>query len=127
MIKKIIITITIVSLCLLIVLLNTTTPASAGPFGILAIFVFIYLFSLGVITYLLYGTSRLIAYLSRNFMFRKPFIPWSIKKSYYYSTVISAAPTMLIGLQSVGSINIYEILLVSFFIIIGCLYISKRV
>ena len=125
--KKVIIIITVTSLCFLTVLLNTTTPASAGPIGILAIFIFVYLSSLGVVTYLLFGVSRLIAYFSKIFMFRRPFAMWSFKKSYYYSTIISAMPTMLIGLQSVGPISIYEILLVSFFVIIGCLYISKRV
>lgn len=127
MIKKIIIIITIISLCLLIVLLNTTTPTVVGPFGILAIFVFAYLSLLGIVAYFLYGISRLLSSLSRSFMPRRPFESLTIKKSYYYSTVISAAPIMLIGSQSVGSISIYELLLIVFFVIVGCLYISKRI
>lgn len=54
------------------------------------------------------------------------FQPLTYKRAYYFSTVIAAAPVMLIGLQSVGSIGIYEILLVALFTVVGCIYISKR-
>jgi len=127
MLEKIISITTILSLCLLIVLLNVTTPAAAGPFGILVIFVFAYLSSLGVVTYFLYGISRVISYLSTVFITRRPFVALTFKRSYYYSTIIAAAPILLIGLQSVGAVGIYEFFLVLIFIIIGCLYVSKRV
>lgn len=127
MLRKIILLITIVSLCLLIVLLNVTTPATAGPFGILIIFVFAYFSLIGLMTNFLYWISRLIAHLSTGIVTRKPFEPLTLKRSYYYSTVVAAAPIMLIGLQSVGAVGFYEFLLVFIFIIIGCLYISKRI
>jgi len=112
---------------LLIVLLNVTTPATAGPFGILIIFVFAYFSLIGLMTNFLYWISRLIAHLSTGIVTRKPFEPLTLKRSYYYSTVVAAAPIMLIGLQSVGAVGFYEFLLVFIFIIIGCLYISKRI
>jgi len=68
-----------------------------------------------------------IAHLSTALIARKPFEVLTLKRSYYFSTIIAAAPIMLIGLQSVGSVNIYEVLLVVIFVFIGCLYISKRV
>src|SRR5680860_120108 len=122
MFKKIILLITTVSLCLLIVLLNVTTPATAGPFGILIIFIFAYFSSIGLMTNFLYWISRLITHLSTGIVTRKPFEPLTLRRSYYYSTVIAAAPIMLIGLQSVGTVGFYEFLLVFIFIIIGCLY-----
>lgn len=127
MLKIIISSTTVLSLCLLIVLLNITTPATAGPFGILAIFIFTYLSLLGVVAYFLYKTSRLISYLSTLFITRKPFEALTFRRSYYYSTIIAAAPVILIGSQSVGTVSIYEIILVLFFVVIGCLYISKRI
>jgi hypothetical protein len=126
MLNKIIMITTIVSLCLLVFLLNVTTPATAGPFGILAIFIFAYLSSLGVVTYFLYGISRVITYLSVEFMVRRPLEPLTLKRSYYYSTIVAAAPILLAGLQSVGAGGIYEFTLVLIFVVIGCLYVSKR-
>ncbi|HPF31214.1 MAG TPA: hypothetical protein PLO25_02835 [Candidatus Saccharibacteria bacterium] len=127
MIKRIIIIITLISLCLLIYLLNTTTPSEAGPFGILAIFLFAYLSLLGAMTFFLYSISRIISHLSLVFIFKKPSNAISFRHSYYYSTIIASAPILLIALQSVGSNNIYGVLLVCLFIVIGCLYVSKRV
>lgn len=125
---KIIISITsLVSVLMLAVLLNVTTPATAGPFGILAIFIFAYLSSLGVMTFLLYLLNRVLAYVSSLFLTRRPYQALSFKRSYYFSTIIAAAPIMIVGLQSVGATGLYESMLVLVFVIIGCLYISKRV
>ena len=127
MLKIIISITTAISLCLLIVLLNITTPATAGPFGILSIFFFAYLLSLGVVTHILYWSSRIIARLAVIFIARRPFEALTFKYSYYYATVIAAVPILLIGLQSVGAVGIYGVLLVTIFVIIGCLYVSKRI
>ncbi len=118
---------TIASLCLLAALLNTTTPATAGPFGILAIFIFAYLVSLGVVTYLLYGVTRIVAHLASAFTVKKPLGAMPFRRAYYYSTVLAAAPILLIGLQSVGAIGVYEFILVLLFIVIGCVYVTKRI
>jgi hypothetical protein len=127
MLERIIPAMTITSLCLLIVMLNIITPASAGPFGVLLIFISAYLSLLGILTYLLVGVSRVITYLSVVFMTRKPFERLTLKRSYYFSTVVAAAPVMLIGLQSVGAVSVYSFLLLIVFVVIGCLYISKIV
>ncbi len=127
MLEKIIAIMTPVSLGLLTVILNTTAPATAGPLGILAIFIFGYLSALGIITYILYGVSRTTSHLAVAFTVKKPLRAVSFKRAYYYSTVLAAAPIMLIGLQSVGSIGVYEFMLVLLFTVIGCLYITKRI
>ena len=127
MLEKLIAIITIASLCLLSLLLNTTAPATAGPFGILAIFIFAYLSSLGLMTYFLYGASRIVSHLALAFTVKKPVGAVSFRRAYYYSTVLAAAPIMLIGLQSVGSIGVYEFALVLLFTVIGCIYITKRI
>jgi len=127
MLKIIISILSGISLCFLVVLLNVTTPATAGPFGILSIFVFAYLLSLGVVTFFIYFFSRAVSQMSAGLISKKPIVPLTFKNSYYYSTIIAAVPILLIGLQSVGTIGIYEVILVLFFVVIGCLYISKRV
>ena len=127
MLQRVIAIITVISLCLLTLMLITTTPASAGPFGLLLIFISAYCSSLGLITYFLYGISRIIVYASAGFTLRRPILPMSLRRAYYYSTVLAAAPVMLVGLQSVGAIGIYEFLLVVLFEVIGCVYITKRI
>ena len=126
MLKKIIFVTTIISLCLLVILLNVTAPSWAGPFGILAIFVFAYLSSLGLVTYFFYWASKAISYFSKSFITIKPILTLDFKRSYYFATVFAAVPIILMGLQSVGSIGIYESLLLVLFLVIGCVYVSKR-
>lgn len=127
MLKIILPTVTAVSLCLLAILLNFMTPATAGPFGILLVFVFVYLSSFGLVAFFLFGMSRVLSHILAIVMARKPFSPMSLKKSCIYSSVVSTAPVMLIALRSVGVVGLYEYLLVVAFIVIGCLYISKRI
>lgn len=127
MLQRVIAIITVVSLCLLTLMLVTTTPASAGPFGLLLIFITAYLTSLGLISFFLYGISRVVVYASTSFTMRRPLQPISFRRAYYFSTILAAAPVMLVGLQSVGSIGIYEFALVILFESIGCVYIAKRI
>lgn len=127
MLKVIISVTTFVSLCLLLILLNITAPATAGPFGVLAIFICAYILSLGLVSYLLYGTSRVVARLSVVFIIRKPVVPLTFRRSYFFSSIIAAGPIILISQRSVGEVGFYEYLLVLFFVVIGCLYVSKRI
>jgi hypothetical protein len=71
--------------------------------------------------------SSVISYLSITLIARRPFEALSFKRSYYYSSVLAAAPIMVFGLQSVGRVEVYEYFLVLIFVCIGCLYISKRI
>jgi len=57
---------------------------------------------------------------------RRPLQPMAFRRAYYFSTVLAAAPVMLIGLQSVQSVGVYELLLVGIFEIVACVYVSKR-
>ena len=57
---------------------------------------------------------------------RKPVKPMQFRRAYYFSTVLAAAPVMLVGLQSVTSVGIYEVLLVALFEVVACIYIGRR-
>jgi hypothetical protein len=127
MLQRIIAIITGASAIVLSLMLVLTTPASAGPFGLLIIFITAYLTFLGLISYFLYGITRLAVYVTASFTLRKPLRALSFRRSYYFSTVLAAAPVMLIGLQSVGSVGIYEVILVIVFEVIGCVYVAKRI
>jgi len=126
MLPRILATISLASLCVLSLMLTFTSPASAGPFGLLVIFISAYLTFVGLISFFLFGISRLAVMLSAGMTLRKPLQAMQFKRAYYYSTVLAAAPVMLIGLQSVRSIGIYEVLLVVIFEVVACLYVNKR-
>lgn len=127
MLQKILSVITVASILLLAVMLTTTTPATAGPFGLLLIFISAYLTCLGLMSFFLYGISRIYVFVSAGFNVRRPPQVMPFRRAYYFSTVLAAAPVLLIGLQSVGSIGFYEVGLVIFFEVIACLYVAKRI
>lgn len=126
MLAKFLVGMLVASVLLLIVLLNTTTPSSAGATGILAVFVLTYLAVLSALTFFMYGVSRIIVKLSRGVTIKKPLQPLTLKRAYYYSSVIALAPVILTSMQSVGVMGIYEVGLVVFLIAIGCVYVTKR-
>lgn len=126
MLQRILAIITGASLCLLILLLSMTTPATAGPLGLLVIFLSAYLFFLGLISFFLFGTWHGLRVLGIGKDRWREATSISFRRAYYYGTVLAAAPVMLLGLQSVGTIGWYELLLVALFAVFGCIYISKR-
>lgn len=127
MLRRVIAITTVVSALLLGVIFFATTPSSAGPLGILSLLVFMYLTVLGVLTFLFYGISLLIVKTPlgrlRPFRFKKV----SFRASYYRASVVALAPVMLIALQSVSQVGIYQILLILFFLITAWVYITNRI
>ena len=126
MLGKFLVFILFISAILIAIVLTVTTPGSAGATGILGVFVLTYLFLLSVLTFFMYGVSRIIVRFSRTVTVRKPLQPLTLRLCYYYASVIALAPVILISMQSVGSLGIYEFGLVIFLVIIGCIYVTKR-
>jgi hypothetical protein len=126
MLGKVVTISSIVAMLLLAILLYTTAPATAGPLGILIVFILMYVSALGVLTFFLYGASRVVARLSRSITVKRPLETISFSRSYYFSSVIALVPVMFIGMKSVGEVGVYEILLVMTFAVIACIYIAKR-
>jgi len=115
-----------IAVVLLTVLLQTTTPATIGPLGILVIFVLMYVSAVGVLTFLLWFGNRLLARAFAYASVKRPLQSLSLQKSYYFASVIALAPVMFVGMQSVGEVSFYELLLVVIFVAISCVYIAKR-
>lgn len=126
MIGKILVIIGIASGVILSVIFNTTTPASAGAFGILAVFLLAYLLVMSIMTFTLYGISRIIAYGSKTFILRRPVETLPLQRAYYYATILSLAPIIIISMQSVGGVGVYELFLILLLVSLGCLYVTKR-
>ncbi len=117
---------TVMAIVLLAVLLQATNPAESGPLGILIVFILMYVSALGALTFLLFGISKITGKLSSSAGMKKPVKTLPLGRSYYFASVIALAPVMLIGMQSIGRVGVYDVLLVVLFVIISCVYISKR-
>lgn len=126
MLEKVIAGSMVAAIVALWVLLVRTSPASTGPLGILAVFVLMYVSALGVLTFLLFGTSTAIARLAGAVEGKAKQEPLSLRKAYYYASVVALAPVMLVAMQSVHEVGFYQLLLVLLFVIIGWVYITKR-
>jgi hypothetical protein len=126
MLPKAIATVSLASLCVLALMLTFTSPSTTGPFGLLVLFISAYLTFVGLISFFLFGMNRLAIMVSKGMALRRPLRHMEFRKAYYYSTVLAAAPVMLIGLQSVVTVGIYEVILVAIFEIVACIYISRR-
>jgi hypothetical protein len=126
MLGKVVVVSIVIAFGVLALLLSTTEPASIGPLGILLVFILMYVSVLGVLTFLLYGGSRMVSKIASSFTVRKPIGSLSLRRSYYFSSVLALAPVMIVGMQSVGGVGIYELLLIIIFELIACIYIAKR-
>lgn len=115
-----------VAVVLLAIMLQVTTPATIGPLGLLFVFILLYVASLSMLTFFIFAMSRVAARLARSVMLRRPLHVLTIPQAYYYGSVVGLAPVMLLGMQSVGSVGVYEALLVVLFAVLGCVYIAKR-
>lgn len=126
MFAKILITTGLVSAGLLLFIVITTTPVGAGAFGILAVFLLSYIVTLTIFTFLLYVLSAFIGKVSRRRHISNRVLTLTLKKSYYFSTILALGPVIVMGLQSVGGASVYELGLVVLFIVLGCLYVGRR-
>lgn len=126
MLEKILLSGGVVSVILLIVLLQTTSPGAVGPLGILIVFILMYLSLLSIISFALFGLSAVLRRLFSFLKLKKPISGLSFTRAYYFSSVIALGPVMLLAIQSVGKLGFYDVLLTALFVLISCVYVAKR-
>lgn len=126
MLRRSIAILTVVSVIMLGILLATTTPSTAGPLGILGFFIFMYLTALGVLTFLFHGLSLIASKVPLIKQRRFSVGEISLKSAYYYASVIASVPVMFVAMQSVGQIGAYQVLLISFFVVVAWVYVTNR-
>lgn len=126
MLAKLLIVVGLASAGLLLLLLNITTPATAGAFGILAVFLLSYIIVTVAMTFFLWFFERTLQRFMKGFGMLRTMQPFTLKKAYYYASVVALAPVIIMSLQSVGGAGVYEVLLVLLLVILGCIYIAKR-
>jgi hypothetical protein len=121
MFKKIIFAVELLSIILLVVMMNFTTPTEIGPFGVLIFFMLVYVVCLGICTCVLYWFFWVKGVFSD-----KGSGVANVKKSYVYGSVVAFGPVMMLATQSFGGLNLLEVSLIVFFVIIACFLVSKR-
>ena len=123
MLGKVLAMTTLMAFVLLSALLQSTSPSTIHPLGILVIFVLIYTLALGVLTFFVFGASRAVGLFTKRV--RKVRV-MSIQRAYYFASVLALAPVMYMGIRSIGRTGVYELALIVVFEIIACFYIAKR-
>lgn len=115
---------TLIALVTLSALLQSTSPSTIHPLGILFVFVLFYIAALGVLTFFMFWLSRLLAKAGpRTHLAARPM---TARQAYYYGSVIALAPVLLVGMRSIGRGTAWDFVLVVLFEIIACFYIAKR-
>ena len=108
---------------LLSALMQSVSPASMHPLGILFVFVLIYVLASGVLTFFVFVLSKTLRKLARR-PYQRQHV--TLKRSYIYGSVLALAPVLILGMRSIGRAGVYEVVLVVTFEVIACLYIAKQ-
>lgn len=108
---------------ILVYILNTYNPGQAGPHGILIVFICIYVISLG---FFLLSFDAIIRFMRRAFPENRTYNDFDIKKAYYIASIIAFLPTLLLAVQSVGQLQLTDVLLALVFISLAIFYVLKR-
>lgn len=113
----------VLSMAGLVFLWSVTNPSDIGPAGIFAVFVIMYLFWLGIIFILLRGVTYGIKKIYKRSASPRQF---NFKKVYYIATIVAFIPVLILAMQSVGQLELRDVLLVILFAFLAVLYVMKR-
>ena len=108
-----------------VVLMHAVAPMSIGPLGILVFFVCLYIAAASGCYLAMVVTRHAVMHVVRHDMYRG-LASVTPLKLYYYASIIGLIPVILLGMQSIGGVTAWDILLLVLFLGLGCFYIRKR-
>lgn len=126
MLGRILVVVGLMSAGALLYIINSTSPSQAGAMGVLAVFLLLYIVSAVVLTFFIYWTSRIVIRAFFADVAQRYADRFSLKRSYYYGSVMALGPVMSISLQSVGRGGLQSLLLVGLLLLLGVFYISRQ-
>jgi hypothetical protein len=126
MFGRVLTVVTLGAMIALLLVLQSTSPSTVGPVGILAVFFLFYVISVGVCTWAIHGVSLLLHLVTIPILFRTPSNILTMTQSYYFGSVVALGPIMLLAMGSVAKIGVYEVGLVLVFVSISLFYVKKR-
>lgn len=111
----------------LFLILSLTDPLSAGPAGMLLVFFLIYLFCASMLFIFLHVGLRLASKLINTYS-KLTIKEWQlgVRKSYYIASVLAFGPVLLLAMQSVGQLQVRDVILTVAFLTIAIFYVIKR-
>ncbi|MBH1980079.1 hypothetical protein I8H89_01030 [Candidatus Saccharibacteria bacterium] len=126
MFTKILVLIGVAAAIALGYVVTATSPAEAGAMAVLAVFLLSYIVSAIVLTFFIFLTHKLVLRLLYSDRTGHVADEVSMRKAYYYSSILALAPVVLVSLRSVGKAGPVELILVLVLLAIGCLYVSRQ-
>ena len=120
--------VTVVLVCGLYFLLNLTSPLTAGPWGVLVVFILIYAISCGsilMVFQLVEKIYRLTIDESSDHLATNRLSKWH-RRSYMLSAVLAFIPIFIISLNSISNLEIKDLLLIAMVVFILIFYIIRR-
>lgn len=123
MLGKVLALSTLLAFVFLSALLQSTSPSTIHPAGILVVFILLYVLALGVLTFCLAAISQIMVRVASRTSESRAM---TLQQAYYYASVLALAPVMLLGARSIGRTGVYDIVLIMLFECIACFYIAKR-
>jgi len=116
------------ALMALFLIMNSTDPVSAGPGGILVVFLLVYVFWAGLfftIIHLGIGlASRLVIKYRKAVTVRS--VQIGARKAYYIASALAFVPVLFLAMNSLGQLQIRDVALVLVFMLLIIFYIVKR-
>ncbi len=107
--------------------LNSVDPVTAGPAGILFVFILTYAIVASLLFVILHQGVRLVSsyIVTRNKRVTVRAYNVGVRKAYYIASIVAFGPVMLLALNSVRQLQPTDVLLVGIFVMLAIFYISK--
>ena len=116
-----------VCLAALFVLFNVSNPVDIGPGGILFVFVLIYaLFASSFFILLHFGVGIVSRLVSRTKTIDHRHWQIGVHRAYYIASALAFAPVIILAMQSVGQLQLRDVILVTVLEALAIFYIVKR-
>lgn len=116
------------ALAALLVVVMSTDPVSVGPGGILIVFLLVYIFWAGLFFTLIHLgiglASRLVIKHRKTVTVRSMQI--GVRKAYYIASALAFVPVLFLAMNSLGQLQLRDIVLVLAFTTLIIFYIVKR-
>ena len=103
----------------LLFIFQFTNPLQNGPLSVLTVFILIYLLCAS----LLYLTAFIVI---KTLSLVGVHTVLGLKTTYYLVSVLGLAPVFLIALNTLGHLEIKDVILVALLVGVGCFYVLRR-
>lgn len=116
----------VVAFVTLLYIVNTTTPTQTGALGVLAVFLLSYVVIVAILAIFLYGVHMVIMKAFYSDRIGKIADDFTLKRAYYFASVLALGPVIFVSLRSVGKAGIAELLMIGVLLVLGSIYVSRQ-